>query len=533
MLRAALRLAILLGVTAALSCSRQTTPNEITPPAPAELRPFIISGDSGPAGVVGKDALKERIAREIHRASDLPRYYSSTVFRNPRIAEMEFGPDSVIADIGSGTGALEVALLLSGKPFKKIYAVDITVSALEIAKFVIDRYFPESAEKIEYVTSHLDDVMLPQGSVDLAILSDAHFFVPKLAGSEENLRTAVRCLATLRAALKPGGRVRAFQNSPWGSNPQPKPDVIKPGPPDPSRDAQVKNGEGVGHDAPDRVFLEAQLQEIGESFTAAGFTIDAQSVDDACRCYSYTLTAGEASLSGADVFASPEAVPVILIPAGKFLLGCKNRQDPQCHGHHESIDLPGFFIDKYEVLMTHYDRCVAAGACTNVPKELHSPGDRYPASGADRKQAADYCRWLGKRLPTSAEWEKAARGTTDSRRYPWGDRWDPKAANFCDGADCDGSVDGFKKWAPVDAFRQGESPYGARQMAGNQLEWTSTNVKFDGNDFAVIRGGSWGGHHVGGMAKPEYGLIAWNQLSDPPDIQAEHIGFRCAKDDRL
>ena len=225
----------------------------------------------------------------------------------------------------------------------------------------------------------------------------------------------------------------------------------------------------------------------------------------------------------------PADVPMVEIPAGPFYLGCADADDPQCHGNYKKMQVAAFSIDKFEVRMDHYRGCVAAGACTPVPEKLAPTEPGLPVAGTDWAQAKAYCAWLGKRLPTSAEWEKAARGIDDSRRYPWGDKWDGRKANWIDGKNGDGSVDGFARWAPVDAFPNGESPYGVRQMAGNQLEWTATEIEVGPMTFVVARGGCWGGFQVGAMGAPDYGLLSWNQTSDPPDLQAEHLGFRCAK----
>ena len=168
------------------------------------------------------------------------------------------------------------------------------------------------------------------------------------------------------------------------------------------------------------------------------------------------------------------------VPAGYFQMGCA-AQNTGCSNDERPVHLvyiDGFYIDKYEVTNGRYVGCVAAGACSlphqlssdTRPSYFDSPAfAEYPVIAVSWDQANAFCQWEHKRLPTEAEWEKAARGASDSRMYPWGDQSpDCTLANFDrEGSrgPCVGDTSG------KGAYPRGESPYGALDMAGNVWEW--------------------------------------------------------------
>ena len=116
---------------------------------------------------------------------------------------LEVKPTDVIADIGSGTGALEISMLSKKVPFKKLYAVDVDNRSLEILQLVLDKSKIEGREKVVLVHSRLDDVMLPENSIDVMLLLNTAFF---LQGNDSNSPSA-KCTSSLYKALKPGGKL--------------------------------------------------------------------------------------------------------------------------------------------------------------------------------------------------------------------------------------------------------------------------------------------------------------------------------------
>ena len=205
------------------------------------------------------------------------------------------------------------------------------------------------------------------------------------------------------------------------------------------------------------------------------------------------------------------------------------------------VDVSGFFIDKYEVTVDEYKRCVGAGGCS-IPQDTHddykdynygaSGRGKHPVNGVNWNQAKAYCAWAGKRLPTEAEWEKAARGT-DGRKYPWGNE-EPSCAlavMSVEGGDGCGEA---RTWE-VGSKPAGASPYGAHDMVGNVWEWTVDGYDrshhgssptrdpkgpTQGSD-RVIRGGGW--VFTGAI------LRAADRVGYTPSYTAVFLGFRCVR----
>jgi formylglycine-generating enzyme required for sulfatase activity len=284
----------------------------------------------------------------------------------------------------------------------------------------------------------------------------------------------------------------------------------------------------------------------------------------------------------AQTLIGEDGAEMVLVPAGEFVMGSSAddsasllRRYPKANGailKDESpkhrIFLDAFYIDKYEVTNAHFQQFVQAtgyrtqaesggggkirtGAKTwaDVPdatwRAPRGQGssitglEAHPVVQVSWNDAKAYCTWAGKRLPTEAEWEKAARGT-DGRLYPWGSEFDGTRANFCD-RNCpfewkDTAIDdGSRSTTPVGSYEAGKSPYGAYDMAGNVWEWVAD--WYDATYYrhsparnprgptsgtqVVLRSGSWL------YTAPD--CRTTERAGVPSDRRNENIGLRCVQ----
>jgi formylglycine-generating enzyme required for sulfatase activity len=231
-----------------------------------------------------------------------------------------------------------------------------------------------------------------------------------------------------------------------------------------------------------------------------------------------------------------DGAAMLYVPEGRFTMGSSDgdewawqEEKPQ----HE-VYLDAFWIDRMEVTNGQYDECMQSAICTQPRywKDNTSNQHGQPVVGVDWEQGRAYCEWAGARLPTEAEWEKAARGT-DGRRYPWGN----KDASCQYAVMDDGGSGCGQGWCPwtVGSKPSGASPYGALDMAGNVWEWVADWYASDyyaqsparnpqgpeSGTRRVIRGGSW-------YSVPSLGVLRTTERHYYSTIGWDQIGFRCA-----
>ncbi len=230
--------------------------------------------------------------------------------------------------------------------------------------------------------------------------------------------------------------------------------------------------------------------------------------------------------------APTDGMVLVYVPAGDFVMGSDQYGTGSSSPAH-TVYLDAFWMDQTEVTNAMYTQCVAAGKCAPPTKKdsnthpsyyVDAQFNDFPVIFVNWDMANAYCTWAGRRLPTEAEWEKAARGT-DERIYPWGNSIDCTYTNY---ANCVGDA------VAVASFESDKSLYGVYDMAGNLKEWVldwydenyykkspGTNPPGpDTGNFRVLRGGSFGSDGL--MARAVY------RFREKPSASSYSFGFRCA-----
>ena len=295
-----------------------------------------------------------------------------------------------------------------------------------------------------------------------------------------------------------------------------------------------------------RALATYNLKEESTRIRAAGEDIAIHEENESRKNQSagYTVAEADALLTQEQW---QELSSTVLIPAGKFLMGTNLKNaDAASHPQH-TVKLNAFRIDKYLVTNAQYARFIAATG--HRPPSDWKDGKiqqgtlQYPVTMVNWYDASAYAKWAGKRLPTEAEWEKAARGT-DGRRWPWGNEMDPARLNTYYNV---GSA------SNVTTYANGASPYGVFDMAGNVDEWVADDfMPYKGTDaeldvfkgkvaqvqdeqdramkvsdlvpvnrqYKVLRGGSWKGD--------PFSTATYHRDYSWPNYASDFYGFRCA-----
>ena len=203
---------------------------------------------------------------------------------------------------------------------------------------------------------------------------------------------------------------------------------------------------------------------------------------------------------------------MILVDKGSSIVGIKKLISQKTHKPEEinsqRAALPAFYIDRTEVTVSNYKKFQPR--YNEKPFTDGKSCPNCPAMGINWNKAYNYCKWAGKRLPSEAEWEAAARGDS-ALNWPWGNKFLPKRANLF------GKEDGYAGVAPVGSFSRGSSPYGVMDMTGNVWEW----VKAESKGLRIVKGGGWTSYK--GQSKISFRNKVGPKLKNPT------FGFRCAR----
>lgn len=242
-----------------------------------------------------------------------------------------------------------------------------------------------------------------------------------------------------------------------------------------------------------------------------------------------------ASPAREQVAIGKDGVPAALVPAGEFEMGSLAGLPDEKPVHRLQLD--AYYMDQYEVTTALYAKFLEATGQKEPDRwnEVSVARDaKRPVVGVDWQDADAYCRWAGKRLPTEAEWEKAARGR-DKRSYPWGDQ-SPNGLLSSYNWTSRRFWEGYETLSPVGSYEAGKSAYGIYDLAGNVGEWVadwydeqyyshSPEANPAGpsiGDRKVVRGGAWLNEPMDMRSAKRYRYL--------PTFRNVNVGFRCVQD---
>ncbi len=223
-----------------------------------------------------------------------------------------------------------------------------------------------------------------------------------------------------------------------------------------------------------------------------------------------------------DMGTVPNLIGMVKIPPGSFLMGSHDGDADEQPVH--TVTLPTYYLDLYEVTTEQYGNCVRAGGCQKAETGVFCNAGKperakHPINCVDWSQAAAYCKWAGKRLPTEEEWEYAARGT-DGRTYPWGNR--SPTTELCWNRTFTHGTCG------VGSKPKDMSPFGVMDLGGNVTEWVqdwyrdSYRTSGGPTKDRSLRGGSWGVFNPSDARAPDRDGFS-------PMVRYSSVGFRCAR----
>lgn len=232
------------------------------------------------------------------------------------------------------------------------------------------------------------------------------------------------------------------------------------------------------------------------------------------------LKAGEIQPRGRD------EAKMVNVPEATFTMGDTHGDGDSDERPTHQVTLDAFWIDRTEVTNAQFARFILAGNSAQGHWKKYATGnDQHPVVNVTWHDALAYCRWAGKRLPTEAEWEYAARGI-DGRKYPWGNTWEDIRARFIGNR-------GSGTTAPVGSYPTGASPFGVLDLSGNVWEWVQdwfapyprrtvrNPIGPDSGAWRLVRGGSW--NLVPGI------LRSSNRAWFVPEYRSISLGFRCVE----